>query len=145
MMRPPPRSTRTDTLVPYTPLFRSQVEREIAGTRRNVHGEVDVATGARRQSGHRNAIGQRTTGRRRWRRRGRGVITYQRDAGEGRERLDPHVVGTRLWSGKRAAFGIPTAKLTAVVYRTVRRTAHLPAQPGNPRATRQIATQAVRT
>src|SRR3546814_16155736 len=26
MLRRPPRSTRTDTLFPYTPLFRSQVE-----------------------------------------------------------------------------------------------------------------------
>src|SRR3546814_6857106 len=28
MIRRPPRSTRTDTLFPYTTLFRSQVERE---------------------------------------------------------------------------------------------------------------------
>src|SRR3546814_10317729 len=26
MIRPPPRSTRTDTLFPYTPLFRSQID-----------------------------------------------------------------------------------------------------------------------
>src|SRR3546814_19326150 len=28
MIRRPPRSTRTDTLFPYTPLFRSRVERD---------------------------------------------------------------------------------------------------------------------
>src|SRR3546814_3405954 len=31
MIRPPPRSTRTDTLIPYTTLFRSHSERQHAG------------------------------------------------------------------------------------------------------------------
>src|SRR3546814_7588349 len=31
MIRPPPRSTRTDTLFPYTTLFRSGIELQIAG------------------------------------------------------------------------------------------------------------------
>src|SRR3546814_9196898 len=33
MIRRPPRSTRTDTLFPYTTLFRSPVQRRIAGNR----------------------------------------------------------------------------------------------------------------
>src|SRR3546814_4179687 len=32
MIRPPPRSTRTDTLVPYTTLFRSRVQVRARGT-----------------------------------------------------------------------------------------------------------------
>src|SRR3546814_2724149 len=35
MMRRPPRSTRTDTLFPYTPLFRSRASRRFTGLRIN--------------------------------------------------------------------------------------------------------------
>src|SRR3546814_14703737 len=44
MIRRPPRSTRTDTLFPYTTLFRSQVPRE--DDRR--HGAARLRTGFRR-------------------------------------------------------------------------------------------------
>src|SRR3546814_5371087 len=40
MRRRPPRSTRTDTLFPYTTLFRSRIERELGGAalkRRAMH------------------------------------------------------------------------------------------------------------
>src|SRR3546814_7521405 len=42
MVRRPPRSTRTDTLFPYTPLFRS-------GIAVGEHGDPDVLARARRQ------------------------------------------------------------------------------------------------
>src|SRR3546814_4919296 len=49
MIRRPPRSTRTDTLFPYTTLFRSEVHQSVvgaerrrdAGERRPEHGERD--------------------------------------------------------------------------------------------------------
>src|SRR3546814_4916090 len=37
MLRLPPRSTRTDTLFPYTPLFRSKQPEGEHGTRRRTH------------------------------------------------------------------------------------------------------------
>src|SRR3546814_17262868 len=40
MIRRPPRSTRTDTLFPYTTLVRSDVERGIAGFRPGVDRDV---------------------------------------------------------------------------------------------------------
>src|SRR3546814_9925149 len=39
MIRRPPRSTRTDTLFPYTTLFRSGIDHELAERRRS-HDEV---------------------------------------------------------------------------------------------------------
>src|SRR3546814_4900123 len=42
MIRRPPRSTRTDTLFPYTTLFRSQVDRRCDGAR-NQAGACDQA------------------------------------------------------------------------------------------------------
>src|SRR3546814_14608314 len=44
MIRRPPRSTRTDTLVPYTTLFRSRIERERAAA---LHAGVDLAVPVR--------------------------------------------------------------------------------------------------
>src|SRR3546814_14564515 len=44
MIRRPPRSTRTDTLFPYTTLFRSTPERELLG--REALGTVDTAIDA---------------------------------------------------------------------------------------------------
>src|SRR3546814_4541738 len=47
MIRQPPRSTRTDTLFPYTALFRAQVDPDtlavsvVAGTERNVDAQED--------------------------------------------------------------------------------------------------------
>src|SRR3546814_14259314 len=38
MIRRPPRSTRTDTLIPYTPLFRSQHRRARHDDRSRAHG-----------------------------------------------------------------------------------------------------------
>src|SRR3546814_16101165 len=48
MIRRPPRSTRTDTLFPYTTLFRSRPSRAFAGARRRQHrpslrDQVDTA------------------------------------------------------------------------------------------------------
>src|SRR3546814_7234937 len=43
MIRPPPRSTRTDTLFPYTTLFRSRLQaralHRVIGDRRRRHGD----------------------------------------------------------------------------------------------------------
>src|SRR3546814_14681892 len=47
MIRRPPRSTRTDTLFPYTTLFRSRALREKAGDARQrlrIGGHVDAET-----------------------------------------------------------------------------------------------------
>src|SRR3546814_3374908 len=46
MIRRPPRSTRTDTLFPYTTLFRSPVIRD------DLHGKDTGAHGARRNHNH---------------------------------------------------------------------------------------------
>src|SRR3546814_5533187 len=51
MMRRPPRSTRTDTLFPYTTLFRSELDLNAAGRRAQGDGSkvfeiVQVAAGA---------------------------------------------------------------------------------------------------
>src|SRR3546814_15202605 len=43
MIRRPPRSTRTDTLFPYTTLFRSPSERDALATQRRLNGEAAVA------------------------------------------------------------------------------------------------------
>src|SRR3546814_11906475 len=46
MIRRPPRSTRTDTLFPYTTLFRSRLQSRIAnGVRNRLNGEVIRDTG----------------------------------------------------------------------------------------------------
>src|SRR3546814_8161477 len=61
MIRRPPRSTRTDTLVPYTPLFRSLVRRGRGGmdlTRQATSARVRVPHGPIRK-------GQRSRGFRR--------------------------------------------------------------------------------
>src|SRR3546814_4007469 len=53
MLRPPPRSTRTDTLVPYTTLFRSRqeaiagVDRVRAGASSGFEDEVGTQVGLR--------------------------------------------------------------------------------------------------
>src|SRR3546814_16099305 len=43
MIRRPPRSTRTDTLFPYTPLFRSRGQRITAGGVRTTKAKVAIA------------------------------------------------------------------------------------------------------
>src|SRR3546814_192889 len=45
MIRRPPRSTRTDTLFPYTTLFRSEVEGRLAEDLRGIAAEPIVVTG----------------------------------------------------------------------------------------------------
>src|SRR3546814_13511760 len=61
MIRRPPRSTRTDTLFPYTTLFRSQYFVEIGQPqRRHII--------ARRQSYHGNTLGALAVGGNEWRR-----------------------------------------------------------------------------
>src|SRR3546814_7986507 len=53
MIRRPPRSTRTDTLFPYTTLFRSQLERGPEIDRRQVAmaigGKIEIGIAAHRQ------------------------------------------------------------------------------------------------
>src|SRR3546814_5282285 len=60
MIRRPPRSTRTDTLFPYTTLFRSPVQHDIGKDgesddegpdRRQVHGSPSFRIGAERKEG----------------------------------------------------------------------------------------------
>src|SRR3546814_5824846 len=46
MLRRPPRSTRTDTLFPYTTLFRSADRRRLCGTRQGIGGSRLRAVGA---------------------------------------------------------------------------------------------------
>src|SRR3546814_4736361 len=51
MIRRPPRSTRTDTLFPYTTLFRSRFQTEISCLGRTLRTEFNQSTGsARRRS-----------------------------------------------------------------------------------------------
>src|SRR3546814_3901189 len=44
MIRRPPRSTRTDTLFPYTTLFRSELHAVLATVRRHAHGRPAAST-----------------------------------------------------------------------------------------------------
>src|SRR3546814_8188771 len=61
MRRRPPRSTRTDTLFPYTPLFRSdrRIAPDLAPLRRIEVGEAGVALRAGVHLGQIDAAGQR--------------------------------------------------------------------------------------
>src|SRR3546814_3047419 len=61
MIRRPPRSTRTDTLFPYTTLFRSQADRGHIVIGRNLPRHADrraIGTDASRQGG-RQGLGRR--------------------------------------------------------------------------------------
>src|SRR3546814_1084752 len=70
MIRRPPRSTRTDTLFPYTTLFRSDRLQRALRTARGFQG---------RQSGFRNAL--------------RPAVEYRHQVGHGdSERRPPHVL-----------------------------------------------------
>src|SRR3546814_12687074 len=62
MIRRPPRSTRTDTLFPYTTLFRSQpiARRGIFADMRAVLGDAMVALAQRANSGF--VVGHRSVG-----------------------------------------------------------------------------------
>src|SRR3546814_6940152 len=75
MIRRPPRSTRTDTLFPYTTLFRSVHLRDAGSVRRGRAGVEDEAGGRgpamrrahrclddRRGAGHRRDLGQADLG-----------------------------------------------------------------------------------
>src|SRR3546814_7613518 len=72
MIRRPPRSTRTDTLFPYTTLFRSdgRVAREVGGgidlPRRGRRGGRDLGRGGRRRiaARHRRFLRQRRRAKR---------------------------------------------------------------------------------
>src|SRR3546814_2300349 len=59
MIRRPPRSTRTDTLFPYTTLFRSEA-RSRAEEGKRAHGELEE--GRRRFAGWRSPCGYRRSG-----------------------------------------------------------------------------------
>src|SRR3546814_12122766 len=58
MLRPPPRSTRTDPLVPYTTLFRSRLKRGVA----TVVGGVSEALALARASDLIASVPERYTG-----------------------------------------------------------------------------------
>src|SRR3546814_6155698 len=57
MIRRPPRSTRTDTLFPYTTLFRSRQAPAIRFQSRRVHSHAPSASGAA-NSGHGGSAGR---------------------------------------------------------------------------------------
>src|SRR3546814_15208653 len=48
MIRPPPRSTLTDTLLPYTTLFRSGVSKDVPAFARALDEGIDHAPGRKR-------------------------------------------------------------------------------------------------
>src|SRR3546814_21104392 len=81
MIRPPPRSTRTDTLFPYTTLFRSEFEHRRALYPRLRHRGPEAALaagdGARRPD-------RRDRDDRAWRRIGPPGDPHQRTPGGGR-------------------------------------------------------------
>src|SRR3546814_2775013 len=52
MIRPPPRSTRTDTLFPYTTLFRSRQEITVCGRSAERSKAGDILTATRTSPGH---------------------------------------------------------------------------------------------
>src|SRR3546814_3131777 len=100
MIRRPPRSTRTDTLFPYTPLFRSARHRRAAGARR--------LRGARRPVRHGIFFGLRRTGH------GCGAG----DAATDRARSEEHT--SELQSLMRisyAVFCLKKKKKTTYIYR----------------------------
>src|SRR3546814_12739191 len=63
MIRRPPRSTRTDTLFPYTTLFRSRADAARPHACRYVPGRGGIRHDQTSQTGHRD------TGHRQWRHR----------------------------------------------------------------------------
>src|SRR3546814_14283314 len=63
MLRRPPRSTRTDTLFPYTTLFRSVVGGPFDGQRAAVQHDIRLAAGeAAAMGGHQRGTGAGATG-----------------------------------------------------------------------------------
>src|SRR3546814_10407680 len=100
MIRPPPRSTRTDTLFPYTTLFRSRLPQpsdlaRLHGRDRHRHVLVDGAAApdapaAVRLAGDRHRLGaRRARGRNLYEHVDRGAVDRQdRRALAGRQRPD---------------------------------------------------------
>src|SRR3546814_1686671 len=85
MLRPPPRSTRTDTLFPYTTLFRS-LSRLLLGRRIVARGRVVGRRIVGRRRRRRAVVGRRgLIGRARI---GRGGLRGDRAVGGGRVVLD---------------------------------------------------------
>src|SRR3546814_18712229 len=81
MIRRPPRSTRTDTLFPYTTLFRSHARTEIGSgpeRRRNVDARLPLFTGRRQEPAV--AVAARPWPASDWRRRARHCRLFQRRA-----------------------------------------------------------------
>src|SRR3546814_10565099 len=120
MIRRPPRSTRTDTLFPYTALFRSagdQEQRQRRGELRQpdqaevervVAHLVDMPADRHRQRLHRHGVGD-TTGQE------QQEVAVAQDRGRWWRRVHRRVhqrQGRRLY-GPRAAAGIYFGKVTA--------------------------------
>src|SRR3546814_1742860 len=63
MIRRPPRSTRTDTLFPYTTLFRSPVRRDRGANRIQARGHHRRRPAPRRSANRRRAGSRRARGR----------------------------------------------------------------------------------
>src|SRR3546814_12146944 len=59
MITRPPRSTRTDTLFPYTTLFRSEVEPSEAGGQAIVDPQIDARSGDRPLIGEQRDLARR--------------------------------------------------------------------------------------
>src|SRR3546814_8529449 len=102
MIRRPPRSTRTDTLFPYTTLFRSHPGGEPQGPRRHPeerHRDDEDRAGEVDRRGARP--GTRTAARPQGRRRGRG-----RGAAEGGQALRSEEHTSELQSLMRISYAV---------------------------------------
>src|SRR3546814_16193955 len=91
MIRPPPRSTRTDTLFPYTTLFRSHVSAAIGDIG---HGQSLVAVGRQPAGDRRRRAG--TVGDR-CQHHAHAVVLAEREG----VRLDPETLAVDLGEGDR--------------------------------------------
>src|SRR3546814_11293809 len=89
MIRRPPRSTRTDTLFPYTTLFRSAVASALPGRRARRSGHAGLGGGDVGDPRHRSLVANRA-----WLARARDLHRARRRADQARKRGTPH---PRLW------------------------------------------------
>src|SRR3546814_3664567 len=100
MIRRPPRSTRTDTLLPYTTLFRS-IERELAVSTRLADGDLGRALGTGELDQHRVTAGVVEEG---LLRRGAVLLCQLDRAGDHRIRSEEHT--SELQSLMRISYAV---------------------------------------
>src|SRR3546814_5731981 len=106
MIRLPPRSTRTDTLFPYTTLFRSQGPGPAAASRARPDGRLRQFRTDRGYAGNRGEVGLAVAARRSLQRRGR--VCRQPGGLRPGLRLDPGAPGIhRLGRTPARARGLP--------------------------------------